>query len=130
MSKKLDPHELIKRWDSIRNGIISDGSIGMTMCAVSLHDIFMNSETENRRYSRRYFQEGRLRAIAEIYKGTIHGEFLVFYPDGKLWMRGAYRNNSLVPQSMVIFMPDGTPAKGRRFRDNVIPFKPKNDSSL
>lgn len=125
MSKKIDPYELIKRWDKIRDGIVADGSVGLAMCALSLHDIFMNSDTETRRYSRHFFQEGRLRAIAELYKGMLHGEFLVFYPDGSLWMRGAYRNNSLVSDSMVIFMPDGTEAKRER-KNNVLPFRPKN----
>lgn len=107
------------------NDIISGDSIGIAMCAVGLAEVFLNSKTERRRSSIRYFQEDRLRAVADTYNGIPHGDFLVFYPDGKLWMRGVYRNGDLISEAMRIFMPDGTLAKGSPPPSNVIPFHQK-----
>lgn len=119
-----NPRDPKKELDRI-NDIISGDNIGLVMCAVGLAEVFLNSQTERRRNSIRYFQEGRLRAIADTYKGTPHGDFLVFYPDGKLWMRGVYRNGGMISEAMRVFMPDGTLAKESLPPNNVIPFKRK-----
>ncbi|MBK8201820.1 MAG: hypothetical protein IPK68_05720 [Bdellovibrionales bacterium] len=108
------------------NDMISGDNVGLAMCAIGLAEVFLNSQTERRRNSIRYFQEGRLRAIVDTYKGIPHGDFLVFYPDRKLWMRGVYRNGDMIGEAMRIFMPNGTLAKESPPPNNVIPFKRKN----
>lgn len=122
-----NPRDPKKDLDRI-NDIISGDNIGLAMCAVGLAEVFLNSQTERRRNSIRYFQEGRLRAIADTYQGTPHGDFLVFYPDGKIWMRGVYRNGDMIGEAMRIFMPDGTLAKGSPPPNNVIPFERRKRS--
>lgn len=97
-------------------------SLGLELCKLGLMDALWGSQVERRRYSLRYHQEGRLRLFAEMYRGDLHGEFLLFYPDGKLWMRGAYRNNLLVEESMKVFMPDGRLLEKVPLPDNVIQF--------
>lgn len=96
---------------------------GLELCALALADILLNSEVESRRYSRRYFQEGRMRALVEMYGRKMHGKFLVLYPDGNLWARGFYRNNSIVSESMQFYLPDGKLVEVAPIPNNVIPFK-------
>lgn len=105
-------------------------NIGMELFAAAMADILLNSQTDRRRYSMRYLQEGRLRAIAGLYSKNLHGDFLIFYPDGKIWMRGFYRNGTLVSESVRFFLPDGSLVKGTPPPNNVIPFRPKPGSSL
>jgi antitoxin component YwqK of YwqJK toxin-antitoxin module len=85
-------------------------------------DALWNSQIERRHWSLRYWQEGRLRLLAETRHGNLHGEFLLFYPDEKLWMMGTYQDNRLVNASMKVFMPDGTRLKPTPPPNNVIPF--------
>lgn len=118
------PRDPRKDFDKLNDIIVGD-NVGLAMCALGLAEIFLNSQTERRRYSIRYFQEGRLRAVADTYQNVPHGDFLVFYPDGKLWMRGVYRNGKMIDEAMRIFMPDGNLAKTSAPLDNVIPFKRK-----
>jgi hypothetical protein len=96
-------------------------NFGLELCKVALIDVLWGSQIDRRRSSIRYLQEGRLRLFAELSQGDLHGEFLLFYPDGKLWMRGAYRNRVLVPDAMRIFLPNGALAKPQPLPDNVVP---------
>jgi hypothetical protein len=101
-------------------------SVGLDLCKMSLLDVTLGSETERRQWSIHYLQEGRLRAYVEISRNILHGEFFVFYPDGKLWIRGAYRNNKLIGEAMKVFMPDGTLLKPKPLPSNVVPLQKKN----
>lgn len=104
---------------------------GLELCAAALAEIILLSKTERRRNSIRYFQEGQLRALAELSEGKLHGKFMVFYPDGKLWIRGAYRNNSIVSASMQFYSPEGKLIEPSPPPNNVLPFRarPSGDSS-
>lgn len=112
-------NELLQRFNRLFQ---PEPSFGLELCKIGLMDALWGSQVEQRRYSLRYNQEGRLRLFAETYRGDLHGEFLLFYPDGKLWMRGAYRNNVMVEESMRLFMPDGRLLEKSPPPDNVIQF--------
>lgn len=114
--------ELLQRFNRL---LQPEPSFGLELCKVGLMDALWGSQVERRRYSLRYHQEGRLRLFVETYRGDLHGEFLLFYPDGKLWMRGAYRNNVMVEESMRLFTPDGRLLEKSPLPDNVIPFPSK-----
>ena len=122
---RMSDDELLQRFNRL---LQPEPSFGLELCKIGLIDALWGSQVERRRYSLRYHQEGRLRLIAETYRGDLHGEFLLFYPDGKLWMRGVYRNGDMISEAMRIFMPDGTLAKGSSPPNNVIPFKKKSRS--
>jgi hypothetical protein len=118
----MSDDELLQRFNRL---LQPEPSFGLELCKIGLIDALWGSQVERRRYSLRYHQEGRLRLIAETYRGDLHGDFLLFYPDGKIWMRGVYRNGDMISEAMRIFMPDGTLAKGAP-SNNVIPFKRKS----
>lgn len=101
---------------------------GLELCALAWADIFLNSQMECRRYSQRFFQEGRLRALVEMYQKKMHGKFLVLYPDGNIWLRGFYRDDAVVSESMQFYLPDGKLAESAPIPNNVIPFKTKSVS--
>jgi hypothetical protein len=101
-------------------------SIGLELCKISVLDALWGSQIDRKKWSMRYLQEGRLRVLVGLSSGNLHGDFLLFYPDGKIWMSGVYRDNSLVTASMKLFMPDGSLARPAPLPDNVIPFDPKN----
>lgn len=115
-----DHRDLLAKFDRF---LQPEKSFGLELCKLGLIDAIWGSQIEKRLYSLRYHQEGRLRLYAETYRGNLHGEFFLFYPDGNLWMRGAYRNNELVSDAMRIFMPDGTHLQPKPAPDNVIPFR-------
>lgn len=117
--------DLKKKLSGIQNLINDPKNPGLAMCAFGLAEVFLNSKTERRQHSIRYLgPSGELRAVADLQDNEPHGDLLVFYPDGKIWMKGAYRKGTLVWNSFTVFMPDGSVAKGSP-RDNVIPFPKK-----
>lgn len=122
LAMSIKDEELKKKFGSIQDLVSSGENPGMALCALALTEIFLTSKTERRNHSIRYLQDGRLRAVADIQEGVPHGEIIVFYPDGKIWMKGAYKKGKMVSESFVVFMPDGSVAKPN---NNVIPFPKK-----
>lgn len=102
-----------------------DPNFGFELCKLGLIQAVWESKIERRNHSLRYLQEGRLRLLTEIHQDVLHGKFLLFYPDGKLWMRGVYRNGELITESLDIFMPDGSLLKPAPLPNNVISFPKK-----
>ena len=117
---RFKDRELLDKFDHFFK---PEASFGRELCKFGLVDAIWGSQVERRKWSLRYLQEGRLRLVTDIYHGYLHGEFFVFYPDGKLWVKGAYRDGRLVESSMKIFMPDDTLLQSTP--DNVIPFPRK-----
>lgn len=101
-------------------------NIGMELCAIGMADIFMNSKTERIENTIRYSQDGRLRAVVGLVEEMPHGSFEVFYPDGKIWMLGAYEKGRMVSESMSVYMPDGSLLKPTPPPDNVTPIFKSN----
>jgi len=118
--------ELLQRFNRL---LQPEPNFGLELCKLGLMDAVWGSQTERRLHSIRYHQEGRVRLFAELYQGDLHGEFLLFYPDGKIWMRGGYRNNLLLHESIRVFLPNGVLAKAQTLPANVIPMPQRSRPS-
>lgn len=116
---RCDEHDLLNRLKRLTR---PESSYGLELCKLGLMDAVWGSQIERRIWSLRYCHEGKLRLIADIAHRQLHGEFLLFYPDGRLWVKGAYRENRLIETAMKIFMPDKTQPKREPPPDNIIPF--------
>ena len=101
-------------------------NIGTELCVAGMADIFMNSKTERIENTIRYTQDGHVRAVVGLSAEMTHGEFEVFYPDGKICMRGAYEMGRMVSESMSVYMPDGSLLKPTQPPDNVAPLFKSN----
>jgi hypothetical protein len=97
----------------------------MALFQAALVDLFFGEETqtETRKWSVRYLRSGCLRAYFDRAHGQLNGEFLIFYPDGKLWMKGGCRDDELIESTLQLFLPNGDLARGQPPNGNVIPFR-------
>lgn len=97
---------------------------GFDLFRTALVDLFLgeNTEVESRKWSIRYRRHGLLRAYFDRARGQLNGEFLIFYPNGKIWMKGGCRNDGLIETTLKFYLPSGEQAKCAEI-NNIIPFK-------
>jgi hypothetical protein len=115
--------DILNAANSLNTLIHSSDNVGLLLCMASMADIILNSRTEKRTHSIRYFQGRDLRAIIQTSNGELHGEFKVFYPDGKIWVNGYYRQNKMIFDSLGLFMPNGSLVPKPSMPNNVVPIR-------
>lgn len=109
---------------NLKRALSSENDLGLDLCKASLLDIFFGDETEIelRRWSARYRRNGVLRAYFDRRRGQLNGEFLIFYPNGNVWMKGGCKDDRLISSTLRLYLPNGERAPEHPLANNVIPF--------
>ena len=82
-------------------------SLAADLCLFGLADALIGSTIEKLRHSWTYRQERRIRAVVGIRNKKFHGPFEVRYPDGALWITGAYWEGNRSGE-WCVYGPDGS----------------------